>query len=147
MFRQLFIAFIFASQSLAFTLNTNNVYRSSTELSVRKVREVKNVISNLNKENFASSIAEVEPYLLNEAGSSIYKKSIRRITIASKSFGVDVPKDFAKAAKCTEKRREKQNAFIQQKEQERMEAEAAAASEESEAAVEESVEEPELVAA
>ena len=146
MFRQLFIALIFASQTLAFTLNTSNVYRSSTDLSMRKIREVKNVISNLNKENFAASIAEVEPYLLNEAGSSIYKKSMRRITTASKSFGVNVPEDYAKAAKCTEKRREKQNAFIQQKEQERMEAEAAAA-EESEEAVEETVEEPELVAA
>merc|ERR1712151_1468513 len=106
--------------------NTSNVHRSNTKLSMRKIREVRNVISNLNKENFATSIAEAEPYLLNEAGSTIYKKSIRRITTASKSFGMDMPKDFAKAAKCMENRREKQNAFIQQKEEERKEAEAAA---------------------
>merc|ERR1712157_155842 len=91
------------------------------DLNARKIREVKSIISGLDKDNFLSSIKEVEPYLLNDAGASIYKKSMRRISTAAKSFGVEVPTDYAKAAKATEKKREKQNAFIQQKEEERKE--------------------------
>merc|ERR1712232_544006 len=103
------------------------------------------------KENFATSIAEVEPYLMGEAGSTIYKKSIRRITTASKSFGMICRRILLKLPNAW-RIREKQNAFIQQKEEERKEAEAAAveaSAEESEveANAEEVVEEKELLTA
>lgn len=52
---------------------------------------------------------------------------------------MEVPADYAKAAKATQKRREKQDVFIQGKEAERLEAEAAAA--EAAAAEAEAVEE------
>lgn len=94
-------------------------------------------------------MTEIEPFLLNEAGITIYKKSIRRISNKAKAFGVDVPSDYAKAAKATEKRRTKQDEFIQAKEAERLEAEAEAAAAEAEAAEAEAeaVEEPESVEA
>ena len=94
---------------------------------------VKKQIDGLTKDNFSSTLTEIEPFLLNDAGISIYKKSVRRIRTKAKSFGVDVPADYAKAAKATEKRRTKQDEFIQAKEAERLEAEAAA-KEEAEAA-------------
>ena len=90
----------------------------------------KKQIDGLTKENFSSTLSEIEPFLLNDAGTTIYKKSIRRITTKAKSFGVELPSDFARAAKATEKRRAKQDEFIQAKEAERLEAEAAAAPEE-----------------
>jgi hypothetical protein len=127
-----------ASQVNAFA-PINAAGRMGTGLSASKnIAEVKNTIANLDKDNFSASIAEVEPFLLNDAGASIYKKSMRRITTAANLLGVEVPAEYAKAAKATQKRREKQDAFIQQKEAERLEAEATAAPAEEEAAVEES---------
>merc|ERR1712165_299963 len=103
-------------------------------------------------------MGDVEPFLLNGAGRTIYQKSMKRITVKAKSIGEELPADFAKAAKTTEKRRMKQDEFIKAKEAERIaaeeeaaaaaaaEAEAAAAAAE-EASVEASVEEPEPVEA
>jgi hypothetical protein len=107
--------------------------RPSTDLCVSKHQVVKKTIGNLNKENFASSIAEVEPFLL-ETGASTYTKSMKRIKGAAATFGIEMDANYAKAAKATSKRRGKQDAFIQQKETERKEAEAAAAEAAAEAA-------------
>lgn len=105
----------------------------------------------MTKDNFSSTLTEIEPFLLNEAGATIYKKSMKRIQRQAKVFGIELPADFAKEAKATEKRRSKQNEFIQAKEAERLEAEAAAEEEkaaeaeapvEEEAAVEEEIAEP-----
>jgi uncharacterized membrane protein YqiK len=71
---------------------------------------------------------------------------MKRISVKAKALGVDVPADFAKAAKATEKRRAKQDEFIQAKEAERLEAEAAASAESAEAETE-TAEEPALVEA
>ena len=57
----------------------------------------------------------------------MYAKSMRRIAVQAKALGVEMPTDYAKDAKATAKRREKQNAFIQMKEEERLAAEASAA--------------------
>ncbi len=132
------LAFILTiQQALAFAPSSSGPSRVVTHLSATKLQEVKKTISSLNKDNFSASLAEVEPFLLNEAGITIYKKSIRRISTAAKALGVEVPAEFAKASKATQKRREKQDAFIQQKEAERMEAEASAVEEEEAPAVEE----------
>ena len=134
-----------ATQAAAFVPASSNG-RVGTDLSLTKIQTTKKVISNLDSSNFESSLAEIEPYLLNDAGASIYKKSLRRIGTAATRLGVSVPADYAKDAKATQKRREKQDAFIQQKEAERLEAEAAAA--EAEAPAEEVAEpEPEPVEA
>ena len=85
------------------------------------VGSVRKSISNLTAENFSSTLSTIEPFLLNEAGSTIYAKSMKRIGVRAKFLGVEVPADFAKEAKATSKRREKQNAFIQVKEEERYE--------------------------
>ena len=100
---------------------------------------MKRQIDGLTKDNFSSTLGEIEPFLLNDAGMTIYKKSLKRIATKAKLLGVEVPADFAKAAKATEKRRTKQDEFIQAKEAERLEAEAAGD--------EESAEEPESVEA
>ena len=143
------LALALVAQAIAFSPANTAGGRFGTELSASKYAEVRKTISNLDKDNFSASIAEVEPFLLNEAGVSIYKKSMRRISTTAKHLGVEVPAEYAKAAKATEKRREKQDAFIQQKEAEKAEAaaaEAEAAAEEApaeeEAPVEEEAAEP-----
>lgn len=112
------------------------------------MKTVRSMVDNLTKENFAESLATIEPFLLHEAGSSIYAKSMKRIARNAKVLGVEVPEKYAFEADCTASRRAKQDEFIQTKEAERIEAEAAAAEEAAAAAEEEVVEEvPEPVAA
>jgi hypothetical protein len=118
-----------ATSAVAFA-PANTAGRIGTELAASKYKEVRQTIGSLDKDNFSASLAEVEPFLLNEAGATIYKKSIRRITTAAKTIGAEVPADYAKAAKATQKRREKQDAFIQQKIAEAAEASASAEEEE-----------------
>jgi len=103
--------------------------RSSTELSAAAttVQEVKKTINNMNKENFSASIAEIEPFLLNDAGITVYTKAMKKVKGAAKALGIELSADYAKASKSTETRRGKQDAFIQKKEAERVEAEEAAA--------------------
>jgi hypothetical protein len=90
-------------------------------------RRVKKQIDALSTANFASTIDKIEPYLKNDAGFTFYTKAIHRIKMKSKSLGQVLPAEFAREAKATTKRREKQNAFIAKKESERMASEEAAA--------------------
>ena len=80
---------------------------------------VRKSIDGLTKDNFSSTLTEIEPFLLNEAGASIYAKSMNRIAVRAKFLGVEIPEGYARGAKATEKRRAKQDAFIQVKEEER----------------------------
>ena len=96
---------------------------------------VRKSINSITKDTFATVTAEVEPFLLNDAGVTFYNKSIRRISTKAKAFGIELSPEFGKAAKATEKRREKQNAFVQVKITEAADA-AAAAVEEAAAAAE-----------
>lgn len=96
---------------------------------------VRKSINFVTKDTFATVTAEVEPFLLNDAGTSFYNKSMKRISSRAKAFGIELSADFAKAAKATEKRREKQNTFVQGKiETAAAEAEAAAEAAAAEAA-------------
>lgn len=112
--------------------------------------DVRKTVDNLTKENFQESLDKIESFLVNEAGSSIYGKSMRRLARNAKELGLEIPASFAKEAKCTKSRREKQNAFVKGKEEERLAAEAETAADVEAAAEEtayETVEEPEPVAA
>ena len=108
--------------------------RSPSPLFASKMADVKTKIAGLTSENFSSTLSEIEPFLTQEAGASIYKKSIRRINTTAKSLGVDVPTGYAKDAKATEKRRAKQDAYCKAKAEEAAEADA---SEEEEASTDE----------
>jgi hypothetical protein len=90
---------------------------------------VRKQIAGLTKENFDSSLKDIEPFLTKEAGATFYAKSMNRIAVKAKAMGASLPTDYAKEAKATAKRREKQNAFIQTK----IEEAAAAAAEAAEA--------------
>ena len=79
------------------------------------VSPVKKSISGLTKDNFDSTLKEIEDFLTKEAGSAIYKKSMKRINVKASALGVSVPADYAKDAKCTKKRREKQDAYCKAK--------------------------------
>lgn len=112
-------------------------------LSGLNMGDVRKTVAGLNKENFQESLNKIEGYLVNEAGATIYSKSMRRIAVQAKALGVEVPEGYAKAAKATEKRRVKQDAFIQVKIEEAAAAAAEAAAAEAEAAAEEpAAEEP-----
>jgi hypothetical protein len=79
------------------------------------MQAIKKSIDRLSKENFSSTLDSLEPYLLNEAGGNFYAKCMRRIARQAKHLGVEMPADYAKEAKATEKRRLKQDAFIKAK--------------------------------
>ncbi|KAL3906039.1 MAG: hypothetical protein SGILL_009439, partial [Bacillariaceae sp.] len=66
-------------------------------------------------DNFDSTLKEIEPFLTKEAGATFYAKSMRRIAVKAGAVGATMPTDYAKEAKATEKRREKQKAFIESK--------------------------------
>eukprot|EP00980_Cylindrotheca_fusiformis_P020640 scaffold7696_cov141-Cylindrotheca_fusiformis.AAC.10 len=122
-----------ATSAVAFA-PANTAGRIGTELSaVESYKDLRKTIANMDKDNFSSSLAEIEDYLVNDAGATMYKKSMRRISTAAKHIGTEVPAEFAKAAKATQKRREKQDAFVKQKIAEAAEAAEAAAAEAAEA--------------
>lgn len=79
---------------------------------------VKKAIDNLTAENFDGTLSEIEPFLINDAGITLYTKSMRRIGVKANFLGATVPEGYAKEAFCTAKRRAKQDAFIQAKEAE-----------------------------
>jgi hypothetical protein len=120
--------------------------------------DIRKTISKISKDNFQASLDTIEPFLVNEAGSTIYGKSLRRLGAKAKDAGFELPASYAKEARCTKQRRDKQNTFIQEKEEERVAAEAAAAEEAAaavaaaaeatseEAPVAEATEEPAVVA-
>ena len=121
------ISTIMAGGAQAFTVVTPSAGASSAlsmsadaaTSSKMGVSSVRKSISNLTAENFSSTLSEIESFLLNDAGVTFYAKSMRRINTSAKALGVEVPTDYAKEAKATEKRRAKQDAFIQVKEEER----------------------------
>jgi len=88
-----------------------------------EIASVRKSIDNLTEENFSATLASIEPFLLNEAGASFYAKSMRRIARNAKALGVSLPEGYAKEARATLKKREKQDAFIKVKEEERLAAE------------------------
>jgi hypothetical protein len=76
---------------------------------------VRKQIAGLTKDNFDSTLKEIEPFLTKEAGATFYAKSMKRISVKASAVGASVPTDYAKEAKATQKRREKQKAFIESK--------------------------------
>merc|ERR1712087_498850 len=72
----------------------------------------------MGKDNFSSTLDEIEPFLTKEAGRTIYTKSMRRIAVQAKALGMEVPKGYARDAKCTEKRRAKHDEYCQMKAEE-----------------------------
>lgn len=106
-----------------------------------RVSEVKKSINTATKDNFSTVLTEIEPFLTKEAGNSIYKKSMSRLATKAKLLGTTMPEGYAKEAKCTEKKREKQDAYCKAKAEEAAEAAAAEAPEEEAPAEEAPVEE------
>lgn len=92
-----------------------------------RMKDVRSMVDKLSSDNFDATLKEMEPFLVHEAGATLYAKSMRRLDKQAKALGKVVPEGYAKEAKATAKRREKQNAFIQTKEEARLAAEAEAA--------------------
>eukprot|EP00536_Pseudo-nitzschia_multiseries_P004446 jgi/Psemu1/188100/e_gw1.74.82.1 len=110
-------AIIFAAaiaSASAFT-TSSAVGRPDLALGATAIQTARKQIAGLTKDNFAATLKEVEPFLLNEAGATIYAKSLRRIGVQAKELGAEVPADFAKDAKATKKRRERQDAYVKGK--------------------------------
>jgi phosphoribosylformylglycinamidine (FGAM) synthase-like enzyme len=92
-----------------------------------KMKDVRKAIAKLDANNFESTLKSIEPFLVSEAGATMYDNSMRRTKSRAKALGVQVPVGYAAQAKATKKKREKQNAFIQKKEEARIAAEEASA--------------------
>ena len=118
-------------------MSDDAVAEAETEVVVPKppatgmsMADVRKAINGMTAANFIETLNKLEPYFLNEAGSTIYVKSMKRISHQAKMNGVEVPAGYAKAAAANAKRVARQNAFIEKKEAERIareEEEAAAA--------------------
>ena len=110
---------------------------SSLGMAVESMADIRKSIKDMTKDNFSDSLKDLEPALV-ESGSSIYRKSMKRIARRAKELGETLSDDFAKEAKATLKKRTKQDEFIKVKEEERIAAEEeAAAAAEAEAPAEE----------
>jgi hypothetical protein len=107
---------------------TLSMAEASTEAGKKIVRaDVRKAVAKITSDNFSSTLAEIEPFLLKEAGISFHTKVLRKIGNQAKSVGATMPENYAKEAKATAKRREKQDAFVKGKIEEAAEAAAAAA--------------------
>lgn len=90
--------------------------RQNTEISAEMTMgDVRKAIESVNKDNMSETLSKVESYLTSEAGATFYAKSMRRLAIKAKVLGTSLPDGFAKDAKATQKRREKQDAFCKAK--------------------------------
>jgi hypothetical protein len=136
------IMLVASAQAFAPAASTFGV-RTATSLQVGKYSEVRSKIDSLTKDNFSSSLSEIEPFLTNVAGRTMFTKSLKRIAVKAKAAGVEVPTGYAKDAKTMAKRREKQGTFIKAK----IEAAAAAKAAEEEAAAAAKAAEEEAAAA
>lgn len=117
-----------ASCATAFVPSTKAPTSSRLGVATKgKVGPFRKSIATITKDNFSTTLTEIEPFLNEEAGKSIYTKSMRRISAKAKEFRVEMPSTFAKDAKCMEKRREKQNAYCEAKTAEAVAAAAAEA--------------------
>lgn len=130
------VRFVFAAVAITAVLGcvegfapTFGVSKSASTVLCATKAEVRKDIASITADNFSDTLKKLEPFLTEEAGSTMYAKSMRRIARAGKALNKDVPEGYAKEAKCTEKKRSKQDAFIQTKEEERIAAEEEAAAE------------------
>ena len=58
------------------------VARKSSGMELKTFRKT---LKSLSAENFSQTLAEIEPFLVNDAGSSLYSKSMRRISTQANS--------------------------------------------------------------
>jgi len=77
-------------------------------LSGLRMKDVRKAVDSLDKDNFSQTLDELESFLTHEAGSSLYAKSMRRLNVRAQALGLEIPADYAKEAKATQKKREKQ---------------------------------------
>ncbi len=123
--------------SPAFIVRGSSSSTSSTSLSFAtgadgesmRVKHVRKAIDGLNSENFYQTLQTIEPFLLNDAGTTAYAKCMHRIKRTARTLKIDLPANYALPAVATTKRREKLSAYIQTKEEARIAAEAKAAEE------------------
>lgn len=91
----------------------------STELNMASVgmrsSGIRTTINQLTAANFSASLAKIEPLLLQDAGITLYRKSMRRIKNKARALGMTMPPEYAREAKATEKRRLKQEEYIKAK--------------------------------
>jgi len=99
--------------------------------------KVRKSVDQITAENFDSTISLIEPFLLNEAGATFYRKTMKNVAWNAKRVGKELSNTYALDAKATLKRRNKQDAFIKSKEEERIGAEEAKKEAEEAAAAEE----------
>ena len=126
-----------SSEEPAEEVSPTALQEPTPEPSGLNISRVRKMVRKLSTDKFLSDLATMEPFLLHEAGSTFYTKSMKRISQKAKELGTSVPEGYALEAKATAKRRNKQNAFIQAKEDERLAAEAQAAAAAAEVAEEE----------
>jgi hypothetical protein len=78
-------------------------------------------------ETFDEMVKTIEPFLMNEAGVTMRKKTLTKLSAHAKIFGKTLPVDYTLDAAAATKKRAKQAAFIAMKEEQRIAAEARAA--------------------
>jgi hypothetical protein len=90
------------------------------------MKSVHRMMKNASAETFDDIVKTIEPFLIDEAGTTMLKKTTSRLTAKAKLFGKTLPDGYATGAAATSKRSAKQDAFIATKEEARIAAEAQA---------------------
>lgn len=90
------------------------------------MRVVHRMMKNASAASFDEVVKTIEPFLVNDAGTTMLAKTMSRLSAQAKLFGKTLPDGYAVGAAAAAKRIAKQNAFIAKKEEARVAAEAQA---------------------
>ena len=121
-FGAIILATAFACSTDAFTTQntlgrpslTLGATETATETAI-SMASIRKDIASLTADNFDATLKKVEPFLLKDAGVTFHAKCVKRIKVQAGALGATMPADYAKEAKATEKRRNKQKAFVEAK--------------------------------
>lgn len=81
--------------------------------------QIRRLVNQVTPDTWDLTLARIEPFLLNESGSTFYAKTIRRLKRNGKMMEQqkEVPPSFAREAVCTRKRRKQQEEYEERKQQ------------------------------
>ena len=105
------------------TETETQVARPTSGLSMRVVHRM---MKNASAASFDEVVKTIEPFLVNDAGTTMLAKTMSRLSAQAKLFGKTLPEGYAAGAAAAAKRSAKQDAFIAKKEEARVAAEAQA---------------------
>jgi hypothetical protein len=79
------------------------------------MKTVHRMMRNVSAATFDATAKTIEPFLVNDAGSTMFQNTMSRLSAKAKLFGKTLPEGYASGAVAAAKRSAKQDAFIAKK--------------------------------